>query len=282
MYIGAPSGRLGLRGAAARRSATWPLALVGLGATSHTCDSLCAIALMCICAYDIHANMPLMNIKYHTLWSFIRNRLISQSSSATVFNQYTTTDDRVDRVNAAALRLQNLRTYLYKVLPTAKVLLLGEAPSPWGTRFSGIPFICERQLVEDHFSFHGKQTSLSDPDLALKKKPPYESISAMVSWNTLCPYFSKFLVWDVFPFHSHESGASFTIRTPSRKEVQDYSDIVRRLIEIVKPINTLSIGRTAHALADSIGVKSSYIRHPARGGSEQFKKGVLKYLSSCL
>ena len=33
--------RLGLRGAAARRSATWPLALVGLGATSHTCDSLC-------------------------------------------------------------------------------------------------------------------------------------------------------------------------------------------------------------------------------------------------
>ena len=36
--------RLGLRGAAARRSATWPFALVGLRATSHTCDSLCAIA----------------------------------------------------------------------------------------------------------------------------------------------------------------------------------------------------------------------------------------------
>ncbi len=45
MCIGAPAGRLGLRGAAARRSATWPLALVGLGATSHTCDTLWAIAL---------------------------------------------------------------------------------------------------------------------------------------------------------------------------------------------------------------------------------------------
>ena len=43
MYIGAPSGCLGLRGAAARRSATWPFALVGLRATSHTCDSLCEI-----------------------------------------------------------------------------------------------------------------------------------------------------------------------------------------------------------------------------------------------
>ena len=44
MYIAAPAGRLGLRGAAARRSATWPFALVGLRATSHTCDSLYAIA----------------------------------------------------------------------------------------------------------------------------------------------------------------------------------------------------------------------------------------------
>jgi hypothetical protein len=49
MYIAAPLGRLGLRGAAARRSATWPLGPFGLGATSHTCDSLCVIALM-----DLH------------------------------------------------------------------------------------------------------------------------------------------------------------------------------------------------------------------------------------
>ena len=36
MYIGTPSGCLGLRGAASRRSATWPLGPFGLGATSHT------------------------------------------------------------------------------------------------------------------------------------------------------------------------------------------------------------------------------------------------------
>jgi hypothetical protein len=40
--------RLGLRGAGARRSATWPLALAGLGATSHTCDTLCAIVPACL------------------------------------------------------------------------------------------------------------------------------------------------------------------------------------------------------------------------------------------
>ncbi len=36
MCIAAPMERLGLRGAAARRSATWPLGPFGLGATSHT------------------------------------------------------------------------------------------------------------------------------------------------------------------------------------------------------------------------------------------------------
>ena len=55
MYIATPSGWLGLRGAAARRSATWPFALVGLRATSHTCDSLYAIAHSC-CSHVISCN----------------------------------------------------------------------------------------------------------------------------------------------------------------------------------------------------------------------------------
>ena len=52
MYIGAFTGCLGLRGAAAHRSATWPLAPVGLGAASHTCDSLYAIAPILIAIYN--------------------------------------------------------------------------------------------------------------------------------------------------------------------------------------------------------------------------------------
>jgi hypothetical protein len=44
MHFGALSGRLGLRGAAARRSATWPFGLVGLRATSHNRRTLWDIA----------------------------------------------------------------------------------------------------------------------------------------------------------------------------------------------------------------------------------------------
>ncbi len=43
MCFAALFGRLGLRGAAARRSATCPFGLVGLRGTSHTRRTLCAI-----------------------------------------------------------------------------------------------------------------------------------------------------------------------------------------------------------------------------------------------
>ena len=60
MYIGTPSGCLGLRGAAARRSATWPFALVGLRATSHTCDSL----------YEMHIRLPQRHCS-EVFWSIV-------------------------------------------------------------------------------------------------------------------------------------------------------------------------------------------------------------------
>jgi hypothetical protein len=63
MYIGTPSGCLGLRGAAARRSATWPFALVGLRATSHTCDSLCAIAQRVFAGQSFHVILPTLQRK---------------------------------------------------------------------------------------------------------------------------------------------------------------------------------------------------------------------------
>ncbi len=59
MYIAAPTGRLGLRGAAARRFATWPFALVGLRATSHTCDSLCVMPASRIKVSELHKQMGL-------------------------------------------------------------------------------------------------------------------------------------------------------------------------------------------------------------------------------
>jgi hypothetical protein len=70
MCIGARSGRLGLLGAAARLVATWPFALVGLGATSHTCDTLYAIAparLLCVALlrFPLIGGTRIMKCQYH-------------------------------------------------------------------------------------------------------------------------------------------------------------------------------------------------------------------------
>ncbi len=76
MYIAAPLGRLGLRGAAARRSATWPLALVGLGATSHTCDSLCAIAqIILLLPFGRCSTLPRLNILRTCMGNCVINKL---------------------------------------------------------------------------------------------------------------------------------------------------------------------------------------------------------------
>jgi len=200
-----------------------------------------------------------MGNSFDEIWNSLRSRLIRQISTATTFNQYRDIDPRVDSANAATLRLYNLREYLYVVLPTAKILVLGEAPGPWGTRFSGIPFTCERQLVEGNLPIPGKQTSSSNPDINLRKTPPYESNSAMIFWGTLSPYFRQLLVWDVYPFHPHKIGDAFSIRTPSWKEVLEYADIVKMLTDVVKPRRVLAIGRTAHMLSERIGIPARYI-----------------------
>ncbi len=58
MYFGAPRGRLGLRGAAARRSATWPLGSVSLGATSHTCGTLWDIGVIAHLQHNRNVSQP--------------------------------------------------------------------------------------------------------------------------------------------------------------------------------------------------------------------------------
>ena len=57
--------RLGLHGAAARRSATWPLALVGLGASSHTCGTLYEVTLSEVRIWGYDVPRTIRDLHYH-------------------------------------------------------------------------------------------------------------------------------------------------------------------------------------------------------------------------
>ena len=66
-----------------------------------------------------------------------------------VFNPWADHDERdaAPRKDMPGRRLENMGAYLEARTQSARVLLLGEAPSHRGCRFSGIPFCSEVELL---------------------------------------------------------------------------------------------------------------------------------------
>ncbi len=212
-----------------------------------------------------------------SLWEFIEKKLISKESTLNLFNQYRCLDENLDSPGAPSIRLRNLRNYFHSFSEMPSVLLVGEAAGPWGCRFSGVPFTGERQLFEKSVPFPGEQSSRKDPKYSIKKSPPYISTSAKIFWDVLKSHHPKFLVWDCIPFHPHMEGAPLSIRTPKNEEIKEFSELLNRIIEVVKPSQILAIGRTAEK---ALSKGSIYVRHPANGGAKRFREGMEKIFCS--
>jgi len=82
------------------------------------------------------------------IWDVLERRVFPIPSTDRLFNPYRDGAPDLDREDAPAIRRENVRAYLaaYDTMPD--VLLLAEAPGPWGCRFSGVPITCEAQLLD--------------------------------------------------------------------------------------------------------------------------------------
>ena len=210
------------------------------------------------------------------LWSFLEKRVFPVSSTETRFNQYEDTILDLDKPNAAEIRRENLRKYVESQNWQSTHLIVGEAPGPWGCRFSGVPFTSEAQLLKGELSFCGKQSS--------KNNEPYSAKGAEVFWKVMLPYHRKgveFFVWDCVPFHPHYEGKPLApIRAPTSSELHECSDILLDIIRITKPQNVVAVGRKAERALATVNIKSEYVRHPSRGGARAFKKGMISVFKS--
>jgi hypothetical protein len=215
-----------------------------------------------------------------SLWEFIEKELISKESRPDLFNQYRSLDENLDLPDAPSIRRRNLRNYFHSYSEMPAVLLVGEAAGSWGCRFSGVPFTGERQLCENSLPFVGEQSSRSDPKYSIKKSSPYISTSAKIFWDVLKPYQRKFFVWDCVPFHPHEEGSSFSIRTPKMEEIEEFSKLLDKIIEVLKPSEILAIERTVQKALSFLSRDSIYGRHPANGGAKRFREGMEKLFCS--
>lgn len=200
----------------------------------------------------------------------LQDEVFPLASTDRLFNQYGDRDPVLDLPDAPRIRRDNLKAYLnaFDVLP--QVLLIAEAPGPWGCRFSGVPITSEAQLLDADFPIHGARSSASGD--------PNTEYCANIHWRVLTPFFPRFLTWNAVPFHPHKEDP-LSIRTPTRREIDAFSEVVRGFVDVIRPSHVVAVGRKAERSLDLVGVDHTYVRHPSQGGAKLFEAGVIRVLT---
>lgn len=190
-----------------------------------------------------------------------------------IFNPWRDSDDRdrAPRRETPRLRRENMAAYLEARARSARFLLLGEAPSHRGCRFTGIAFCSEVELT------HKRDLVARHPlQLTSAAEKPVRERSAAVIWDELerggCA--REVVLWNAFPWHPHGVEATTTNRKPRLPEVQQGRDAFEALLGcFTHRLRVLAVGKVAEdALARWGGLEcAGYIRHPAQGGEAKFR-----------
>src|ERR1700722_6105865 len=161
------------------------------------------------------------------------DRLREYRSNGSVSNPWRDWDRKYDTDEDAPIRRSNhLRAYLNARLNTAKALLIAEAPSYQGAKFSGIPMTCERTLLGL------RRVSCADVfDETIKRqrtsRPPETSSKAVKLWGFCEPtagyvwghmadrpgLSKKIVLWNILGFHPYRDSNRLSNRTPKDPEI---------------------------------------------------------------
>jgi hypothetical protein len=200
------------------------------------------------------------------LYEAVRERLFDEPSSAGLFNPYSTRHPTLDRPDAVRIRRENFRRYVTERTERPSVLLLAEAPGPWGCRFSGVPITSEAQLLDPDFPIAGRQSSAADD--------PHTEYSAGIYWRILAAWHARIFTWNTVPFHPHSVDEDLDIRTPRISEIRRFLPVTRAVVQTLEPRAVLAVGRKAERALDELGIDCTYVRHPSQGGATRFEAGV--------
>ena len=193
------------------------------------------------------------------------------------FNPYRDADEN-DAPGAPALRRANLEAALDAVARAAPggrpdVLVVAEAPGPWGCRFSGVPFTNERQLLDPAFPVSGRPTSARFANTG----EPMRETSGGIYWEAMLPHWGRFWTWNAVPMHPHKAGQPLTIRTPGVREVRRWHALLADVVAITQPAAVVAVGRKAEGALRAVGAEPLYVRHPSQGGATLFRDGIAAF-----
>ena len=203
-----------------------------------------------------------------------------------VFNPWRDHDerDRAPRRETPAIRRDNMRAYLEFRQKSAKVMLLGEAPSHRGCRFTGIAFCSETELIHKRDQVARHPLALTSLDAENK---PQRERSAHVLWDEIerAGAAHQVVLWNAFPWHPHGIEGAATNRKPRTREVVDGREALERLLACFShELSIFAVGKVAEtALALWPGQTcAGYLRHPAQGGELKFRDGFRSLVATRL
>lgn len=203
---------------------------------------------------------------------------------ATMFNPWGDHDPLHDTgPDAPRIRADHLQRYLAARLGRARVLLIAEAPSYSGAKFSGMAMTSERDVLAAHAAGRGsdyfdggfQRTSRVLPQL--KNTDGMLERTASIVWaamagNGWAP--TDFVLWNAVAYHPHESGRPLTNRAPSVSERRALRPLLEQFLALFPGVPRLAIGRICqHSLAD-MGIDALPARHPSYGGAPEFRAAV--------
>ncbi|WP_058599237.1 uracil-DNA glycosylase family protein [Aureimonas ureilytica] len=206
----------------------------------------------------------------------IVERLAELPGKADLFNPYAGFDAEIEDADAPATRCRNLQRYLAGMADRGvSDLWLGEAPSRFGARRTGVPFTGDGRLADL------SQRLGVVPPLARATRetlPTRESGTSREIWNAMPA--SLPLFWNAVLFHPHRGVLPLRNRTPTWTEIAAHREVLAMIVAIFAPRRILCIGRVAQRAADGLGIPTTYVRHPAQGGAVRFRAGVAAFLDN--
>ena len=194
-----------------------------------------------------------------------------------VFNPWAEWDDRdaTPRRSMPGARRDNMAAYIGARAKSARYLLLGEAPSHRGCRFSGIAFCSETEIL--HKPRLVAPTPLAVTSAGAPEKPQRER-SAAVIWSEIERARG--------PGEEMSGPCGPTSnRKPRLTEVSDGRAALGALLAcFARPLEIVAVGKVAEeALTRWSEFRcAGYIRHPAQGGEAQFRSGFRNLVASRL
>jgi hypothetical protein len=207
------------------------------------------------------------------------------AGSHDVFNPWRDSDDRdrPPRRDTPKLRRENLAAYLEARSRSARFMLLGEAPSHRGCRFSGIAFCSETELVHKRDQVARQALALTSAEAHVK---PQRERSAAVIWDEMeragCAH--DVVLWNAFPWHPYAEVVTSN-RKPRTREVEHGRGALKALLQCFPhELQIFAVGKVAEEALRRWPefACAGYMRHPAQGGEALFRAHFRKLVASRL